>query len=62
MITKVLYTVGHFHPSLTIVGKARSLLLEWRPVRGSTWVGSGLACIYQARVEVTDNNKLSSLL
>ncbi len=31
-------------PSLIFVGKARSLPLEWSSLRGSTMVGSSLAC------------------
>ncbi len=33
----------HFHSSLTFVGKAGSLPLEWSPISGSTLVGSNLA-------------------
>jgi hypothetical protein len=33
----------YFHPSVIVVGKNRSLPLEWSPVRGSTLVGSSFA-------------------
>ncbi len=36
----------YFHPSLIFSGKARSLPLDWSPKRGSTLVGSNLACKY----------------
>ncbi len=35
-----------FHSSLIFVGKADSLQLQWSPVRGSSLVGSGVACKY----------------
>ncbi len=41
---------------------AKSLALEWSPVRGPTWVGSVVVYKYLTRVEVTDNDKHSSFL
>jgi hypothetical protein len=35
--------LNHYHPSLIFADKARSLLLEWSPTRGSALLGSGLA-------------------
>jgi hypothetical protein len=42
----VFATLFHFHPSLKIAGKARSLPLEWSTMAVSTMVGSGLTCKY----------------
>ncbi len=39
----MLATYIHFYPGLIFVGKAKSLPLEWRPVRGFILVGSSLA-------------------
>ncbi len=44
------------------MGKARSLPLELRRVRGCILVGSSIAWKYYSREEVTDNGKHSSLL
>jgi hypothetical protein len=38
-----LATFIHFHPCVLFANKARSLPIEWSPVRGSTLVGSSLA-------------------
>jgi hypothetical protein len=38
--------LSHFHPSLIFAGKSRSLLIERSVIKGSTWVGSILACKY----------------
>jgi hypothetical protein len=59
---RVFVTSIHFHPSLIFVGNARSLPLEWSSIRGSTLVGSSLACKYKTRVEVNVCGKHSSLL
>ncbi len=50
-------TVSHFQPTLTFVDKSRSLLLECSPLR----VGFSLAWNCYTIVEVTDNDKHSSL-
>ena len=44
----------HFHLSLIFSGKDRSLPLECSPLRGSTLVGSCLACKYQTRVKLME--------
>jgi len=36
----VFATLSQFHPSLIFMGKARSLVLEWRHVKGYTLAGS----------------------
>jgi hypothetical protein len=44
--------------------KARSLLLEWSPIKGSTVVGStlvGFTCKNLTRAKVTDIDKCSSI-
>ncbi len=43
--------VNHFRPSLISAGK---LSLESCSLRGSTLVGSSLACIYLTRFDVTN--------
>jgi hypothetical protein len=58
----VFVTVSHFPKGLVFVVTARSLPLEWSPVRGSTQVGSYLGNKFWTRVEVTDSVKCSSLL
>ncbi len=52
----------HFDPSQIFMGKDKSLPLERSPVRGSSLVGSSLACKYKARVKVNGSGKHSSLL
>ncbi len=45
---------SHFHLSLLIDGK------EWSLIKGSTRLGSSLACKYYTRALVTDSDKHSS--
>jgi hypothetical protein len=40
--TRMLVSAVQFHPSLIFAAKARSLPLEWYPVRWSTLVGFSL--------------------
>jgi hypothetical protein len=44
----------YFHPSKLFGGKSERHPLEFRDVRGSTLVSSGLACKYWTRVEVAN--------
>jgi hypothetical protein len=43
---------------MAISGNARSILLVGSPVRGSTLVGSNLACKYNSKVEVKHSRLL----
>ncbi len=47
---------------MKFLGEAISLPLGWSPVKGSTLVGSSLACKYKTWVEVNRGGKHSSLL
>jgi hypothetical protein len=58
---RVFATSIHFLLSLVFVAKAKSLPLEWSPVRGSTLLGSSLLRKYHIRVEVNGSGKHSSL-
>jgi hypothetical protein len=58
---RVSVTISHFHPSLTSVGKARSLPLEQSATCGYILVGFGLAVKYYTKIEVTNNDKHSNL-
>jgi hypothetical protein len=49
-------------PSLIFVGKARSLPLEWSPVKGSFLEFYSFTCKYWTRSNVSGGNKHSSLL
>jgi hypothetical protein len=44
------------------LGKARSLLLEWSPVRTSNWAGSRLGCKYQTKAKMIKAAKHTTLL
>jgi hypothetical protein len=51
----------YFHPSLIFVDTAKSIILGWSLVPLCR-LGAGLACRYLTGVEVTSNDKHSSLL
>jgi hypothetical protein len=51
-LARVFAIAIHFNSSVIIVGKARTVPLEWSLVRGPTLVGSSLAHKYCPRVEV----------
>jgi hypothetical protein len=62
LIVAVFAAAIHFRISLLFVGKDRSLPLDWNLTRGSTKVGSSLACKVWTNVEVNGSGKHSSLL
>jgi hypothetical protein len=47
--------VSHFHPSLIISCKAKSLPLKWSPVKGSSWVGSKFASRQGLKLQTLTN-------
>jgi len=53
------WSVCHCH---SVPPKAKSLPISWSTVRGSTMVGSSLACKHYTRVKVNDFGKHSGLL
>ncbi len=57
-VLKFFDSVNYFNPSLTFVGTARSLPLEWSPITDPTWVPYSVL----KYMEVTARNKHSSLL
>ncbi len=50
------------YPSLMFASKAKSLSLSGAPFRCFTWVGSGLICKHQTRLERLARDKRSNLL
>ncbi len=55
-------TVSWFYISLIFLCKARSIPVEWSPMRGSTLLSSRLACKYYTSATVTNSVKHTSLL
>jgi hypothetical protein len=58
----ILECFSYCHLSLIIVGKARTLQLEWSTIRGYTQVGYNLVCKDKTRAKVTENDKRAILL
>jgi hypothetical protein len=60
--TSMLVRDIHSQPSVTDESTARSLTIEWDPVRGLNQVGATLIHKYEIGMEVSDSDKPTSLV